>query len=139
MTTDRLHDLNNYVATHTRRVTPSPGAIDVGVFHVDFITEFSPEKFTSLLFDWIDHGDGAFGDKPDRTRLAGGPSYIEWGGLIGDQTMALLVMACGAKAGVWNVITPKTLGIEGDKAAEMMGLGFIMTDGLRQEGQPCQQ
>lgn len=117
MSTHRLDHLNKYVLAHTypcepdhRPATGERGNIDVGFFSVGF-KDFIPAKFTGLFFDWLDDGVGAFGDKPSAERIAGGPSYIEWGGLIGDQGLALRVMACGQEAGLWEVMTPKSLGI----------------------------
>jgi hypothetical protein len=66
---------------------------------------------------------------PDPERLKGGPSYIEVGGVIGDQGTAFALFALGKVLGLWNVITPKTLGITGEQAREMAGMGFIMISG----------
>jgi len=68
---------------------------------------------------------GYHADEPVE-RLAGGPSYIELGGWIGDQGLAMAFMALGNHLGLWEVVTPQTLGIEGEQADQMMGMGFIM-------------
>lgn len=52
-------------------------------------------------------------------------SYIELGGIIGDQGMALCFMALGQALGLWNVLTPKTFGFEGGLADQMAGMGYI--------------
>lgn len=69
--------------------------------------------------------------KPDR--LAGGPSYIEMGGEIGDQGAAFQLFAVGEVLGLWKVITPKTLGITGPAADEVAGGGLVMISGFKPE------
>lgn len=68
---------------------------------------------------------GYYQDEP-LDRLAQGPSYIELGGWIGDQGLAMAFMALGKILGLWDIVTPATLGIEGDQAQQMMGMGFVM-------------
>lgn len=53
-------------------------------------------------------------------------SYIELGGIIGDQGMALCFMALGPALGLWQVLTPATFGIDGKLADEMAGIGYVM-------------
>lgn len=68
---------------------------------------------------------------PQPERLAGGPSYIEVGAVIGDQGAALRLIALGHVLRLWNVITPATLGMGGEQAREAAGAGWVMTDGYR--------
>lgn len=65
-------------------------------------------------------------------RFSQGPSYIEIGGVLGDQGLALRLFALGEALGFWTVVTPATLGMEGVTADEMAGLGLVMIDGLRE-------
>lgn len=58
--------------------------------------------------------------------MAKGPSYIEIGGIIGDQGAAFQLFALGKVLGLWNVITPAFFGAEGDQADQMAGMGYIM-------------
>lgn len=67
---------------------------------------------------------------PEQERLAGGPSYIEMGGEIGDQGATLQLFALGKVLGLWDVITPEKLGITGQEASELAGRGFVMIDGF---------
>lgn len=67
---------------------------------------------------------------PSPERLASGPSYIELGGEIGDQGTALCLIALGSVLGLWQVITPKVFGLEGEKAKELAGLGMVMMSGF---------
>ena len=66
---------------------------------------------------------------PALDRLAGGPSYIEVGGEIGDQAAAFRLFALGQVLGMWTVITPATLGLSGPEADEFAGRGFVMMSG----------
>ena len=68
---------------------------------------------------------------PQPERLAGGPSYIEVGGGIGDQGAAFQLFALGKVLGLWDVITPEKLGITGSEADQMAGMGFVMMSGFR--------
>ena len=68
---------------------------------------------------------------PERDRLNKGPSYIEIGGVLGDQGAALLLMGIGEAIGIWRVITPRAFGMEGGEADRMAGRGFVMTSGFK--------
>lgn len=68
---------------------------------------------------------------PHPERLAGGPSYIELGGEMGDQGAALQLIALGKAVGIWDVITPEMLGITGSQADEMAGGGLVMCSGWK--------
>lgn len=74
----------------------------------------------ALLNDW-----------PDPDRLAGGPSYIEVGGVIGDQGAAFELFALGKVLGIWDIITPESVGFTGEQARQMAGSGYIMCTGFR--------
>lgn len=68
---------------------------------------------------------------PEPERFAGGPSYIELGGVFGDQGVALMFMATGEAFGLWKVITPKSLGIAGAEADQLAGSGMVLMSGYR--------
>lgn len=68
---------------------------------------------------------------PEPSRLAGGPSYIEVGAEVGSQSGALRLFALGKALGLWEVITPSTMGFAGVEAREMAGRGFVMITGFR--------
>lgn len=65
-------------------------------------------------------------------RFKDGPSYIEVGAEIGDQGAAFQLFAVGKVLGFWDVITPKTFGMEGPEALDAAGRGYIMVSGLRE-------
>ena len=55
-------------------------------------------------------------------------NYMELGGWIGDQGMALMLMGLGAVLGVWNLLTPKTMmgkDAPADLVNQMAGQGFV--------------
>lgn len=66
---------------------------------------------------------------PQPERLAGGPSYIEVGGVIGDQGATFQLFALGEVLGLWKVITPKTLGMDDVEARQLAGVGMILISG----------
>ncbi len=70
-------------------------------------------------------------DYPEPKRLAGGPSYIEVGGVIGDQGATFQLFALGKVLGLWNVITPTLLGFTEKEARQMAGQGFVFMSGYR--------
>jgi hypothetical protein len=72
------------------------------------------------------------GTYPEPARLAGGPSYIEVGAVLGDQAAAFCLFALGKVLGLWGVITPAQLGFEGDEARQAAGSGLVMITGYRQ-------
>lgn len=71
---------------------------------------------------------------PNPERLAGGPSYIEVGGVLGDQGAAFQLFALGKVLKLWDIITPETMHFKGAEADEMAGRGFIMCTGFRGGG-----
>src|SRR6185295_5307979 len=58
--------------------------------------------------------------------LSDGPSYIEVGGVIGDQSAALSLFALGKVLDLWTLITPAFHGFEGQEARYMAERGYIM-------------
>lgn len=58
--------------------------------------------------------------------LSDGPSYIEVGGVIGDQSAAFCLFALGKVLDLWTLITPALHGFEGREARQMAESGFIM-------------
>lgn len=68
---------------------------------------------------------------PEPKRLADGPSYIEVGGVLGDQGAAFQLFALGKVLGLWDVITPARLGFAGAEARQMAGVGFVMMSGYK--------
>ncbi len=129
-----MNELIEYIRKHTARGECQCGlCIDKGPERP------APEHSVNVHFFWV----SAVGeptkeelrghlerDYPDFERLKGGPSYIEIGGEIGDQGLALLLIGLGGLVGLWPVITPETVGFTGDEAKAMAGHGFVMSGGF---------
>ena len=106
--------------------TPERGKlIDVHFINVGF-TELAADRdrFKRLLLAAL-NGRGEFADITVE-RMAASPSYIEIGGWIGSQDLALRLLALGELCELWQVITPAKLGIEGPEADQLAGGGFVM-------------
>ncbi len=101
----------------------------------------APEHSVNVHFFWVSAEGGPTKDKllqllkehyPDFERLRDGPSYIEIGGEIGSQGLALQLIGLGALVGLWDAVTPERLGFAGDQAKQMAGSGFVMASGIRE-------
>ena len=68
-------------------------------------------------------------DYPKPAELMVGPSYIGVGATIGDQSAAFQLFAIGKVIGMWDIVTPATMGIEGAQADEMAGMGYVLMTG----------
>lgn len=113
-----------------------PGAqvIDVHFVNVGF-TEAACDR-EAFIADVVEacSGDGAgeYGEVSVDT-LRGGPSYLHLGPWLGDQGLALRLLALGEHYDCWQVITPERLGITGEQAAVIAGQGFVMASGWHPE------
>ena len=108
---------------HVNDAIPSLELVDMELLTIGVDKEEATKRRAELI--------SILDDYPKPERLAGGPSYIEVGAEIGDQGAAFQLFALGKVLGLWEVITPKTLGINGEKASELAGLGFIMISGYK--------
>ena len=70
---------------------------------------------------------------PQLDRLAGGPSYIEVGGVMGSQEGAFRLFAVGRVRKFWDVIIPESLGFTGAEADSLAGSGYVMISGFHEE------
>jgi len=134
-----MSDLANYVREHTDgnecscchdSQTPLAGSVDV--FFFDVCAKNNPDADT--LKKLIAAHSGEFG--PCDPLDGNEHSYIEVGGWIGDQGMALRLMGLGVILGLWQVIHPvNMLKLERTDplAQQMAGIGMvsIMKDGSR--------
>jgi hypothetical protein len=111
---------------------PLVTVIDVFAVKVVVRKDADREAFVQFIRERAVAGAGIFCDI-DVHRLAEGPSYLELGAWLGDQKIALTVMALGVHHKAWQVITPTSLGFTGKEATEMAGLGLLLIDGLSPE------
>jgi hypothetical protein len=103
-------------------VDQAPVDAGVDLVDVEFLTiavdkaaaERNRAELLAILREW-----------PEPARLAGGPSYMEVGGVVGDQGAAFQLFALGQTLGLWKVMTPKDFGYEGDEVQRVAGMGYI--------------
>jgi hypothetical protein len=147
MNMNRLYEILKATTIQLRKgeavVTKQPGVTEIFAMpHVDEI----PAGFVPVDMEFLTIGvnlseaERHRGDLieilktyPDQ-RLALGPSYIEVGGEIGDQGAAFQLFALGSVLGLWNLITPTSLGFDSDEAREIAGRGYIMITGFDPDG-----
>jgi hypothetical protein len=110
-----------YMMPHASEAKPELKKIDLE-FLVIGVDKHAAERRKAELINILN-------SYPEPDRLAGGPSYIEVGGVIGDQGAAFQLFALGQVLGIWNVITPASMGITGAEARRLAGSGFVMISG----------
>lgn len=127
-------ELIDYIRNHTTR-----GECQCGQCCDAKPDSGAPPHSANVHFFWVAGKDDPKKDDllrlleahyPSMERLRGGPSYIEIGGEIGDQGLALQLIGLGEIVGLWKAITPALMGLSGKDADEMAGSGFIMAGGL---------
>jgi len=104
-----------------KEVKPELERVDMQFLTIGVHREIAEEHRSEFI--------GLLNDYPQADRLTAGPSYIEVGGEIGDQGAAFQLFALGKVLGLWDVITPATLGFSGEQATQLAGIGYIMISG----------
>jgi len=120
-----IHDLAEFVSSATEQFRKGDAvSVDVGFFIVGF-TEHAAAKndFIRLLREALPEGEY---HQFTVDEFLGGPSYITSGAWIGDQGLAMRLYALLEHYGLADVVTPATLGVEGEAARELLGSGFVM-------------
>lgn len=119
-----LKVIDVYVMPHVKEAPADLVMVDVHFMEIG-VDKAAAERHRADLLEILD----AY---PEPERLAGGPSYIEVGGIIGDQGRAFQLFALGQALELWRVITPKSLlGEEGERADRLAGSGMIMITGYK--------
>jgi hypothetical protein len=97
--------LREFVINHTVKVTLGAGDVDIEFFGVKVIEEPSKEELLELV---TNSKEGEFGTSFD---LFDGEehSYLNLGGWIGDQGLAMQLMALGKYLAIWDLMTPTTM------------------------------
>jgi len=127
-----MEKLQQYVIEHTIR-----GACQCGQC-IDKTTDEQPKGHTAdLVFFQVANKDGdavelrklidaANGEFNDVNLFDGQEhGYMEIGGWIGDQGLAMQLMGLGSILGLWQLLTPKIFGMDGDMAMQLAGMGMI--------------
>lgn len=111
-----------YGMPHADHVPPELERVDV---HFELVgvdkerAEARRDDLLRVLREWPDD------------RLSAGPSYIEAGGVVGDQGVALRLYALGQVLDLWEVVTPERMGMSGEAADRAAGAGYVMVTGFR--------
>lgn len=102
--------------------------VDVHYFKVAF-TEAAADRdgFIAAMRDAI-AAPGVFCDVSEAD-LRLGISYIKLGGWIGDQGLALRLLALGQLYGVWKVVLPEAFGFASFEARAAAGAGVVLNSG----------
>lgn len=121
-----FHVVEVFAMPHVSEAPPDLEMVDVAFMMVG-VEKAAAERRRADLIRWL--------ERYPSDRLAEGPSYIEVGGVIGSQDAALCLFALGKVLGLWKLITPATLGFEGEEALKYAGAGLVMISGWRKPGE----
>jgi hypothetical protein len=127
------NELFDYVLRHTVRgdcqcghccdvigvADPKGHTIDMVFFKVAPVNGPTLEEFTLLT---AKH-DGHWGDVDPFDGKE--HSYLELGGWIGDQGIAMQYMALGASLGAFDLLTPRKMGFDVIMSLQMAGMGLL--------------
>lgn len=95
--------LSNFVREHARATTAEEGSADLVFFKVAMIGNPDPTELRSLIRSHPgEYGDVDLFDGNEH-------SYLELGGWIGSQELALTLMGLGSLMKLWQLLTPKNM------------------------------
>ncbi|WP_395000829.1 hypothetical protein [Acinetobacter sp.] len=138
-----MRKLIDYVVDHTIRGECTCGRCADAASNLE--TKQPTGHTADLYFFKVAKKKGPDGDEPDAEKLrvlikenkhgsygdvdpfdGGEHNYIELGGWIGDQGLAMLLMGLGALLGLWQVMQPNLMpGIPDELKKQMAGAGMI--------------
>lgn len=134
--------LVDYVLRHTERgeckcgqcldrgdnPDPDGHTVDLGFFKV--AAKDNPDKETFLRLTSEHLGEFGHCDPFDGSEH----NYMELGGWIGDQGIAMQYMGLGVLLGIFNLLSPAMLGITSDDPMfkQMLGAGFLSIQAAKQ-------
>jgi hypothetical protein len=125
--------LTDYILAHTERgdckcgkcfdttgaPDPNGHTVDMVFFKVAVKDSPSKEEFVRLSQDH--HGEWGEVDPLDGKEH----NYLELGGWIGDQGVAMMYMALGVSLGVFQLLSPAMLDLTGEMALHMAEAGLL--------------
>lgn len=124
-----MTDLIDYIRQHTEQI--AHGGTDMAFFRMKAVGEPRAE----VLRNWIIAHQGVFGEV---NPLDGKEhSYLELGGWVGDQGLALMLMGLGTHLGLWKLNTPKSvLGdlVTDEQAMKLAGGGLVTIQTEKADG-----
>lgn len=121
-----MENLIHYVITHSSRMVPFPdmkASADMIFFHV-IANDANADELRMLVKHNTTKGAFCNVDPLDGHEH----SYLELGGWIGDQGLALSLMGLGSLLGLWTLMTPRTVfgdSVDDDAVRYMAGSGYI--------------
>lgn len=134
-----MQELREFVVRHAERGTcrcgkcidhpgedaqPDGHTVDMVFFEVSLKDAAEPEKLREHLRELVTASKA--GEFCDLDLLRGAEySYIQIGAWIGGQGLALTLMGLGHLLGLWQVMTPKMLGLPEELVQLMVGQGMI--------------
>ena len=133
--------LTDYVIDHTERGecrcgkcfdrgdNPDPTGHSVDLVFFPIAAKNSPSALT--FRELVGEHKGCYGDVDP---LDGEEhTYLELGGWIGDQGLAMQFMGLGTLLGVFDLMTPKNMlpGISDEQALEIAGMGLLSVKAVR--------
>jgi len=114
-----MSKLIDYITTHTGFAEDGS---DVIFFKVKATNDATATELTAAI---ASHQ----GEFVDCNPLDGNEhNYLELGGWVGDQGLALRLMGLGAQVGLWDLLTPRTMMpglLPDDLVQKMAGMGMI--------------
>jgi hypothetical protein len=103
------------------------GNINMSFFKVSINEKMAEENRQELENFWKNHLKPKLSEQG--CNLEKEISYINLGAVMGDQGVALMLMALGEYYEWWTILTPEKMGFEGETARELAGHGLItLTD-----------
>lgn len=122
ITEERHGNLNVVTIHHPNSVSEMPDVFDKRIDTHFYVVGVNTQKANEYRDEIIQ----IMRDYPTLDRLVQGPSYIEVGGEMGDQGIAMTTFAVLEAIGLADIMTPAKLGMTGPQADEMAGRGFVM-------------
>lgn len=110
---------------HVDEAAPSLVKVDMEMLVIGVDREVA-ERHRAELISLLD-------DYPDPKSLREGPSYLGVGAVLGDQGAAFQLFALGEVLGLWKIFSPGRLGLKGERANMLAGMGLILISGYKHE------
>lgn len=116
--------LQKYVAANTKMVDAGIGQTAIEFFDVDYSDDIDAETLRALIGAVDEPVFGGAINFFDGTEN----NFMKVGGWIGDQSLALRLMAMGSHLGLWQLMTPSNMlpnGTDDELKKQMAGMGMV--------------
>lgn len=121
-----MNELRQYVIEHVSVAKePQENGVDMIFFNVKAINDPKADDLIKLVKESVK------GDFLDLNMFDGKEhGYMEIGGWIGDQGLAMQLMALGKSLKLWELMTPAMLPLTMEMQEELAGMGMISIKSL---------